>query len=120
MTRDRRRAERSGRFAESLVGLAYLLRGYQILATRFRAPGGEIDLIVRRGRLIAFVEVKRRREADAAILAVTHKNRRRLESAAGSYLALRPYFGEFAVRYDIAAVAGWRVRLVRDAWRAKA
>lgn len=118
--RDRRRAETSGRRAELLVSLAYVLRGYEILERRFRAPGGEIDLIARKGKLLAFIEVKLRADADAAIFAVTPKNRTRLERAAASFLSLRPHFGEFSVRYDIAAVAGWRVRLVRDAWRAKA
>jgi putative endonuclease len=121
LTRERRRnAERSGRLAELLVRLAYSLAGYQVLETRFRAPGGEIDLIARRGRLLAFVEVKLRRDPDAAIFAVSAKNRRRLESAAASFLSLRPHFAEFAVRYDIAAVSGWRVRLIKDAWRARA
>jgi putative endonuclease len=117
---ERRAAERKGRVAEGLAALAYLIRGYEILDRRFRASGGEADLIVRRGRLIAFVEVKSRKDDEAAILAVTPKNRRRLEQAAARYLALRPYFGEFAVRYDIAAVAGFRVTVVRDAWRARA
>lgn len=114
----RRRAERAGRRAEALVRLSYFFRGYQILEKRFRAAGGEIDLIAQRGRLIAFVEVKLRRNEDAAVLAVTPAGRRRLERAAASFLSLRPQFGEFAVRYDIAAVSGWRIRLIRDAWRA--
>ncbi len=121
MSRDagaRRKAERRGRLAEFLVGALYRLQGYQILEARFRAPGGEIDLIARRGRLIAFVEVKLRDRSDAAISAVTPKNRRRLEQAARSFMAMRPYFVEFAVRYDIAAVSGFRVMLVKDAWRA--
>lgn len=116
----RRRAEQSGRRAEMLAAAAYLMRGYQILERRFRAPQGEIDLIARRGRLIAFIEVKLRRDLDAAILAVTPAGRRRLERAAGGFLSLRPQFVEFAVRYDIAAVAGWRVSILQDAWRAGA
>lgn len=120
MTDARRRAERAGRFGEQLAALAYGLRGYQIIERRFRAQGGEIDLIARKGALIAFIEVKRRASADDAILAVTPKNRRRLESAAARFLSLRPQFSQFAIRYDIAAVAGWRVSLIRDAWRAKA
>lgn len=117
---DRRAAERKGRLAERLAALAYLIRGYEILDRRFRASGGEADLVVRRGRLIAFVEVKSRITKDAAVFAVTPRNRLRLEQAAARYLALRPHLGEFAVRYDIAAVAGIRVTLVRDAWRARA
>lgn len=114
----RQRAERAGRLAELLVRLAYSLSFYEILEARFRAPGGEIDLIARKGRLLAFVEVKLRQDADAAIRAVTPRNRRRLERAASSYLSIRPHFGKFAVRYDIAAVSGFRVALLKDAWRA--
>lgn len=116
----RQRAERSGRRAEFLAAAHYALRGYQILERRFRAPQGEIDLIARRGRLVAFIEVKLRRDIDAAILAVTPAGRRRLERAAQSFLSLRPQFVEFAVRYDIAAVSGWRVSILADAWRADA
>ncbi|MFZ5618638.1 MAG: YraN family protein [Pseudomonadota bacterium] len=115
--RRRKRAERKGRFAELLVRLAYSASFYEILETRFRAPGGEIDLIARKGRLLAFVEVKLRKDVDAAILAVTPASQRRIERAASSYLSLRPHFGEFAVRYDIAAVSGLRVALLKDAWR---
>lgn len=117
---ERQEAERRGRRAETLVSFLYLLRGYRILDRRFRAHGGEVDIIVQRGRLVAFVEVKLRRTGEEAILAVTPANRRRLESAAARFLALRPHLGEFAVRYDIAAVSGWRVALVQDAWRAMA
>ncbi|MCB2112294.1 MAG: YraN family protein [Parvularculaceae bacterium] len=116
----RRKAERRGRSAEFLVGILYRLQGYQILETRYRAPGGEIDLIARRGKLIAFIEVKRRDDENAAIAAVTPKNRRRLESAARSFAARRPHFDEFAFRYDIAAVSRFRIKLVKDAWRADA
>lgn len=115
----RRSAERRGRLAERLAAAAYLLRGYQILARRFRAPGGEIDLVARKGRLLAFVEVKLRASADDAVLAVTPASRRRFEAAAASFIAHRPQLAEFMVRYDIAAVAGWSVRLLRDAWRAQ-
>jgi len=115
----RRKAEWRGRLAEFLVSYLYRFQGFQILETRFRAPGGEIDFIARRGKLIAFIEVKLRADADAAIAAVTPKNRRRLEQAARSYMAKRPHFAEFAVRYDIAAVSGFRVKLVKDAWRAQ-
>ena len=118
--RNRRGAERAGRRAEFLVRLAYALQGYQILEQRFRAPGGEIDLVARRGRLLAFVEVKLRKDADAAVFAVTPKNRHRLEKAAASFLSLRPHFADFAMRYDIAAASGWRVRLIKDAWRSRA
>ncbi len=116
----RRRAERSGRRAEFVAAAAYALRGYEILERRFRAPVGEIDLVARKGAMIVFIEVKKRASADQAVLAVTPAARRKIERAGATFLSLRPKFGEFAVRYDIAAVAGLRVRLIADAWRAGA
>lgn len=113
-------AERAGRRAETLAALAYLLRGYQIIARRIRTPAGEIDLIARKGRLIAFIEVKLRAATDDAVLAVTPTTRRRIQRAGALFIGQRPHFGEFSVRYDIAAVTGAKVTLIRDAWRAAA
>ena len=60
---DRQQAERAGRIAE-LAALAWLVcTGHRLLARRYRAAGGEIDLVVRRGRVIKFCEVKYRRPA---------------------------------------------------------
>ena len=51
----RREAERQGRRAESLAALWLRLIGWRILARRVRTPAGEVDLIARRGRMVAFV-----------------------------------------------------------------
>lgn len=117
-TREKRQAaERAGRLAEWLAALAYVVRGYEIVARRFKAPAGEIDLIARRGHTLVLVEVKKRADADDAVFAVGSRNRRRLEQAGRLFLARRPAFAAFAVRYDIAAVTGFSVRIVKDAWR---
>ena len=62
-TLSRRRSERAGRRAEWIGALILTLKGYRILARRFRVHSGEIDLIARRGDVIAFIEVKARSEA---------------------------------------------------------
>lgn len=113
----RRRAERSGRFAEIFAALLLTLKGYSILARRFRVGRGEIDLVARRGRLVAFVEVKRRASLDEAVFAVTPAARRRIEAAAKSFLSRRPALADADVRYDIIAVAGLRLRHLPGAWR---
>lgn len=64
----RQRAERGGRRAERLAAWWLRLKGWRILAVRARTPVGEVDLVARRGRTLAFVEVKARAtEADAAL-----------------------------------------------------
>jgi putative endonuclease len=65
----RQSAERGGRRAESLAAWWLRLKGWRILARRVRTPVGEIDLVARRGRTIAFVEVKARATAVQADLA---------------------------------------------------
>src|SRR4051794_19573544 len=79
-------AQRAGHAGERLAALRLQLTGYRILARRFRTKVGEIDLIVRRGRVVAFVEVKRRVQAVAAAEAVTPATRRRIRRAAELFL----------------------------------
>ena len=57
---NRQLAEARGRRAETLAAWWLRLQGWRILAQRARVPGGEVDLVARRGRVLAFVEVKQR------------------------------------------------------------
>ena len=78
----RREAERGGRRAERLAAWWLRLRGWRILAVRARTPVGEVDLIARRGRTLAFVEVKARGSDDQAGLALDDYRLRRVARAA--------------------------------------
>jgi putative endonuclease len=75
-------AERRGRGAERLAAWWLRLRGWRILAQRARVPGGEVDLIARRGRTLAFVEVKARRSEEALAMALDQYRLRRVAVAA--------------------------------------
>ena len=116
-TASRRKAETGGRRSEMLAAIFLRLKGFSILSQRERTPGGEIDLVARRGGLLIFAEVKARKAFDAAVLAVTPAARRRIGRAAQLYLSRHPDLARCAVRYDIIAVTGWRVRHLADAWR---
>ena len=109
MTARRRRAYRFGLQAETAVSLYLMLKGYQVLARRYRTPAGEIDLIVKRGNLIAFVEVKARRSAAEAAEALTPQAEQRIATAADLWLARHPAANGLMMRFDLVLVAPWRL-----------
>lgn len=75
-------AEQRGRGAERIAAWWLRLRGWRILAQRARVPGGEVDLIARRGRIVAFVEVKARGSEEDLALALDQYRLRRVAVAA--------------------------------------
>ena len=79
---NRKEAEARGRKAESLACWYLRLKGWRILARRARVSGGEVDVIARRGRIVAFVEVKARASMDSAGLALDRHRLRRVAAAA--------------------------------------
>ena len=76
----RQAAERRDRRAEALAALWLQLKGWRVLTRRVRTPVGEVDLVVRRGGTLAFVEVKARGSDRDLALALDH---RRLQRVAG-------------------------------------
>jgi len=111
-------AWRRGRAAERLAAWMLRAKGFWIVAERFACPQGEVDLIVRRGRLLVFVEVKARHDSAAAAEAITWRQRQRIARAAEIFLQQRPEFTGFDLRFD-AVVMGIRdrPRHMADAWR---
>jgi len=111
-------ARRSGRRAEVLAALWLMAKGYRILGFRLKTPQGEIDLLARRGPVLAVVEVKRRTSLEAALEAVGPIQRERLRRAAVQIAARRPALSEVQVRLDLMAMAPGRwPRHLADAWR---
>ncbi|WP_309085954.1 YraN family protein [Chelativorans sp.] len=101
---DRQRAYRKGHRGEWLASLALMLKGYRIVARRFRTPLGEIDLIARRGSLIAIIEVKARPSLAEAMEAVSCTAQKRIDAAADLWLARQPDHARLSLRYDLIAV----------------
>jgi putative endonuclease len=115
----RRRAQRRGRLAEWLCCWHLRLRGWRVVARRWRCPAGEIDILARRGGVLAIIEVKARGEVADAATSLSPRQRRRIGRAAQAFLLVRPDLAELAVRFDVMLVA--RGRLPRHwpgAWRA--
>jgi putative endonuclease len=104
----RRRNERRGRWAESLALASLRLKGYRLLARRFKSGPGEVDLIMRRGEVTAFIEVKVRGTPDLAIEAVTNYQSRRIAAAARIWMARDPKAMLGICRFDIVAVSTYQ------------
>ena len=79
---NRQEAEQRGRGAETLACWYLRLKGWRILARRARVVGGEVDIVARRGRTLAFVEVKARSTEAAAAFALDDWRLRRVAVAA--------------------------------------
>ena len=98
------RAYRRGHRGEWLAALALTLKGYRIVARRYRTKLGEIDLIARRGDLVAVVEVKARPTLQEAMDAIGPQAMRRIEAAADLWLARQPDYAKLSIRFDLVAV----------------
>lgn len=95
-----------GSSAEGRAARHLRLKGYRILERNWRVAVGEIDLIVRRGGTLAFVEVKMRRSRDkgSPLEAVDERKRARIGAAAACYLARGLPKGVRTCRFDVLAI----------------
>ncbi len=98
------------------------LTGWRILARRMKArPGsglGEVDIVARRRRTIAFIEVKSRPDALTAAASITAAQRSRIARSAEVYLHRRPELADCRVRFDVMVLgASFIPRRIVDAWR---
>lgn len=85
-------------------------RGWTVLARRWRGAGGELDLVLARGTVVAFCEVKTRADAMALEEPLTAAQRARIDRAARAYLAARPELTERRLRVDLITVHAGRLR----------
>ena len=114
--RDRRAAEQSGRDGETRAAWYLRLRGWRILDRRVRTPAGEVDLVARCGRLVAFVEVKARKTAAELDFAIDARRLARV-AAAAEYLMPRYAGNGEDIRVDVLLLApGVRPRHIENAW----
>lgn len=114
--RDRRIAEAAGRRGERIAGWWLRLKGWRILDRRVRTPAGEVDLIARRGGIVAFVEVKARATEGDLDFAI---DQRRLARVAAAAEVLMPRYAGPGddIRVDVILIApGTRPRHIENAW----
>jgi putative endonuclease len=96
---------------ERIAARHYRLRGYRILGTNVRAGGNELDLIVRRGSRLVFVEVKERAGGTfgGPVAAVDREKRRRVRRAAAAWLHANPQRAGLDVVFEVVAITRRRL-----------
>ncbi len=118
MSEARLRAWRWGRVAEALAALALAAKGYRVVRFGYRVGPGQVDLIVRRGRVLAFVEVKARGDLEEAAESISSRQRERIMRAALVFLDRNRGFDGLDMRFDAVLIRPWAWPIhVPDAWR---
>ncbi len=93
-----------GRRAELIALLSLMVRGYRPVARNLKTPVGEIDLIMRRGSVLAVIEVKTRGSYTQAAEAILPQQQARIRRATEWLLASRPDLAELTIRFDAVLV----------------
>lgn len=115
-TSDRKAAENRGREGERRAAWWLWLRGWRILDRRVRTPAGEVDLVVRKGNLVAFVEVKTRATSAELDFAIDERRLGRV-AAAAEYLMPRFASPGDDIRVDVILIAPRTLpRHIENAW----
>lgn len=106
-----------GRWGEALAAAHYERRGYTVVDRNWRTPTGELDLVLRRGSLVVFCEVKARRtdRFGPAAAAVGPDKQRRIRALAAEWLARSPRSGA-EIRFDVVAITGVHVDVIEAAF----
>lgn len=109
---------KKGMFAEYVAIIFLVLKGYRILKHRYKTRYGEIDVVARRGHVIAFIEVKSRKTEEGALEAVHPKTQRRIENAAKDFISRNSQLcGNSSFRFDVITVSKpFRIKHLDNAW----
>ncbi|NNE53328.1 MAG: hypothetical protein HKN30_13130 [Sulfitobacter sp.] len=99
-------AHHAGLAAESRIAQDYEQRGFAVARRRWRGKGGEIDLILRDGNGLIFVEVKQSSNFDRAAESLSARQMQRICACAAEYLESEPLGSLTEVRFDVALIDG--------------
>lgn len=106
---EKQAAFRLGISAESRACALLIAKGYRIAFRRWKTPAGEVDIVVRRGKNLVFVEVKARDNAEDAAYSVTERQKQRIIAGAEMWLAKNPHDAGCFIRFDVVLVTPGRI-----------
>ncbi|TWI82896.1 putative endonuclease [Roseibium hamelinense] len=106
-SKKRKKAYAVGLTAETKAAWALRLSGWRILKRRYKTKAGEIDLVAKKRKTVAFIEVKARKNRQAAMEAVTPASQKRIVKAARIFVAEHPKAAFFTLRFDVIIVRPW-------------
>jgi putative endonuclease len=113
----RQAAEAAGRQAETIAADFLAAKGWTILDRRVRTPAGEVDLVMRRPGMVAFVEVKARATAAALDMALDRRRLVRVAAAAECLIERYAQPGD-DIRIDAVLIAPGRLpRHLEHVWQ---
>ena len=109
---------KEGAYYENLVAEYLKTQGYEILEKNYRCRIGEIDLIAKEGETLVFVEVKYRRDDKMGNPkeAVDRKKQKKISMTAAYYLMRKCGRMDIPCRFDVAAVLGEQIEVVKNAF----
>ncbi|MDE2341638.1 MAG: YraN family protein [Alphaproteobacteria bacterium] len=112
----RKMAEQRGHWGERRAALWLRLKGWRIVGQRVRVAQGEVDIIARRGRTLAFIEVKTRKNAADLDTAIDAYRLRRVAAAAQALVHKYARASE-SIRIDVILIApGAWPRHLKNVW----
>ena len=106
-----------GADGEERAAAWYEAHGYSVVARNWRCREGELDLVVRKGRELVFVEVKTRTtdRFGLPVEAITPAKQRRLRGLAGRYLT-ETGVRAGSLRFDVVAILAGRLEVIEAAF----
>jgi putative endonuclease len=103
--------ESKGYWGEILAVCLLKIKGYKILARRYRTVCGEIDIIAHKKDTVVFVEVKSRKSIDKCYNAILSKQLKRIQRASEIFMSKNKKLKQSFMRYDVILVADWKIPL---------
>ncbi len=107
-----------GQKAENIATLFLKLKGYQIIQRNYKNTFGEIDIIAKKQNTIIGIEVKKRKDEESALYAISEKQKQRIINSLSFFLSQNSKYNGFCVRIDAVFVYGnMKIKHIKNAWQ---